>query len=234
MNVEQVETTEGLVLRSSPTPAEWQRTRVRLAVAAGLCALAGAGLSVLELTAGVRLLAVELLPLAIGLAWASRFMRTFQHARPTAVVATDHSLRLERLDGSRNEELDLGGIGAIRIGPDGFAIPWRWMKGPQSGLVVLRLRTNGRGLAIPPQLASHPVTRQLLARMLATSRSTGPVNLVGPKPVVDELEALARAGTVMVHSDIPPITIPAGWYDDPAGSGGQRWWDGREWTAHTR
>jgi Protein of unknown function (DUF2510) len=27
-------------------------------------------------------------------------------------------------------------------------------------------------------------------------------------------------------------STPAGWYTDPAGSGGKRWWDGVQWTAH--
>lgn len=27
---------------------------------------------------------------------------------------------------------------------------------------------------------------------------------------------------------------PAGWYDDPDGSGGQRWWDGSRWAGHQR
>jgi uncharacterized protein DUF2510/uncharacterized protein DUF4328 len=30
----------------------------------------------------------------------------------------------------------------------------------------------------------------------------------------------------------PPSGPPPGWYADPAGSGGQRWWDGTRWTAH--
>jgi hypothetical protein len=29
-------------------------------------------------------------------------------------------------------------------------------------------------------------------------------------------------------------SIPAAWHDDPAGSGGQRWWDGNAWTEHVR
>jgi hypothetical protein len=28
-------------------------------------------------------------------------------------------------------------------------------------------------------------------------------------------------------------TAPAGWYPQPDGSGGQRWWDGERWTEHT-
>ena len=28
--------------------------------------------------------------------------------------------------------------------------------------------------------------------------------------------------------------LPAGWYDDPAGSGGHRWWAGTQWTDHVR
>ncbi|MDX6441918.1 MAG: hypothetical protein QOE43_1647 [Gaiellaceae bacterium] len=31
----------------------------------------------------------------------------------------------------------------------------------------------------------------------------------------------------------PPGFPPAGWFPDPAGSGGQRWWDGRAWTNET-
>lgn len=213
--------------------------RRRLVAAATLCLLAGGAVSVAELQAGLQLLLLELLPALIGIGWAARFMRTYVRARPTAVVATDHSLRLERLDGSRQESLDLSGVSAIRIGPDGFSFPWRWMKGPRDGLVVVRLRTSGQGLAIPPQLAAHPVIRQLLARMLAASRARGPVSLLGPHDTIVELERLAHGAEVAGFGSsgepyLPPITIPAGWYADPSGQAPLRWWDGRAWTDHTR
>lgn len=33
-------------------------------------------------------------------------------------------------------------------------------------------------------------------------------------------------------SDVTPSGPPAGWYDDPDGSGRQRWYDGSIWTDH--
>lgn len=32
----------------------------------------------------------------------------------------------------------------------------------------------------------------------------------------------------------PEQSVPAAWYPDPAGSGQERWWDGRSWTDHLR
>ncbi len=240
MNIERLETPSGLIIRASPTKEEFERARRRAAFAAAGCLLVGAGVSGLEeamlpqLQAGGQLLLFVAIPFLVGLTWAARFLRAFFKAKPTAVVATDHSLRLEQIDGSSHQEIDLASVSSIRIGPDGFSPLWRWMKGPRAGMVVLRLRGTGSGLGLPPQLASHPVIRQLLARMLAASRSRGPVVLAGPSATVDELEQLARSAAVVAPSYIPPITIPAGWYPDPAGQAPLRWWDGRAWADYTR
>lgn len=231
--VEQYETADGAVVRLTPTPSEWRRARRRLALAALACLVAGCGITLGELQSGIQLLFFELLPAAVGALWAARIVTMLARARPTSVVATDHSLRLERLDGTLADELDLAGVGSIRIGPDGFSAPWRWLKGPRGGLVVIRMRSGGRGLAIPPPLARHPVVTKLLARVLVASRSRGPVSLAGPAELVQELEELT-GGMEAFARDIPPITVPAGWYPDPAGGPGTRWWDGRVWTEHLR
>jgi hypothetical protein len=238
VKLEQLDTPDGVVLRSSPTPKEWQRSRARLVGAAAGFVAAGAGVTVLELRAGPQLLLLELLPLLVGLTWAARLVPAVLAARPTAVVVSSHSLRLERLDGSSQQSIDLAGVSAIRIGPEGFSRPWRWMKGPREGLVMVKLRASGQSLGIPPELAGHPVVRQLLARALVASRANGPVVLAGPRGALEELDRLAADPRLLLASapavEIPPITIPAGWYADPGGQAALRWWDGREWTGHTK
>jgi hypothetical protein len=41
-----------------------------------------------------------------------------------------------------------------------------------------------------------------------------------------------RGHTISIES--PARTLPAGWYTDPAKSGGKRWWDGTKWTEHLK
>ncbi|MGH9093088.1 MAG: DUF2510 domain-containing protein, partial [Acidimicrobiales bacterium] len=33
---------------------------------------------------------------------------------------------------------------------------------------------------------------------------------------------------------VPVPLPPAGWYPDPSGMSGERWWDGRGWSPHVR
>ena len=37
-------------------------------------------------------------------------------------------------------------------------------------------------------------------------------------------------GTKLLGSGAKKGEVPAGWYDDPAGGAGKRWWDGKRWT----
>lgn len=47
--------------------------------------------------------------------------------------------------------------------------------------------------------------------------------------ILSSNDNLYRAAELM---PTPQELPPAGWYEDPTGEGGWRWWDGRTWTAH--
>ncbi|VTR78058.1 DUF2510 domain-containing protein [Cellulomonas hominis] len=51
----------------------------------------------------------------------------------------------------------------------------------------------------------------------------------GPAPLGGAESAAASGGAA-----VGPVAADAGWYPDPMGAGGQRWWDGRVWTEYTR
>jgi hypothetical protein len=56
--------------------------------------------------------------------------------------------------------------------------------------------------------------------------TTAPPSPVAPPPPP------ALAAPPRPSAPAPPGP-PAGWYADPAGAGGQRYWDGAAWTQHT-
>ncbi len=62
--------------------------------------------------------------------------------------------------------------------------------------------------------------------------AAGPPLPTPPTPTWNHGTPTAAAPRALpsLQGSAPP---PAGWYPDPAGAGGQRWWDGTAWTTHT-
>jgi hypothetical protein len=71
----------------------------------------------------------------------------------------------------------------------------------------------------------------------ASAAGTGPAaaERAMPLPPLPTLPAMSPGSEPPSASDAPVATeVPAGWYADPAGGEGLRWWDGSDWTEHTR
>jgi MFS family permease len=86
------------------------------------------------------------------------------------------------------------------------------------------------GLAILPSVATAvvsgvatvglvPATRAYLASSVSARQRNGAV-------------VLQRVHPAFVESLTPSGVVPQGWYADPGGGAGLRWWDGTQWTEH--
>ncbi|WP_187270558.1 DUF2510 domain-containing protein [Lacisediminihabitans profunda] len=60
--------------------------------------------------------------------------------------------------------------------------------------------------------------------------ATGPQ---GPVPPTDESRPPTPPDPEVPPLERRPLSVPAGWYDDPTGLELNRWWNGIEWTEHT-
>lgn len=71
----------------------------------------------------------------------------------------------------------------------------------------------------------------------ATADATPPSG-TGDVPVMDQATETVTTDTAATATDPSGVgqaaqpEIPAGWYPDPSGGEGQRWWDGGQWTEH--
>ena len=98
------------------------------------------------------------------------------------------------------------------------------------------------GLPPPPQAGwPTPQAVEPPARAAAPPREAWPTRS-GPEegaPVTPGQEPASPSGSAAPAEEVGPsgatpgVAPEAGWYSDPAGSGGWRYWDGSSWTSHT-
>jgi hypothetical protein len=78
------------------------------------------------------------------------------------------------------------------------------------------------GMQVPwDKETAEAAVQQAGAGSVAGGLAGGPVDPVAP-PLDTSVIAPGSSG--------PTIAVPAGWYPDPAGGGGVRYWDGGAWT----
>ncbi|MFI0433609.1 MAG: DUF2510 domain-containing protein [Candidatus Nanopelagicales bacterium] len=87
------------------------------------------------------------------------------------------------------------------------------------------------GLGILVSLVGAALLIATIVRRRRTPPSPGTPMAPGtpPAPEVGTAQQTPPASALAPVQQLPP----AGWYPDPAATGGQRYWDGRNWTEHT-
>jgi len=118
-----------------------------------------------------------------------------------------------------------GGLALVALVPIIWAIvdvvrrpPWQF----STARKVLWVVTLGVGwlLLWPMALVSAVLYLMVFRRRLPVAVARQPMATWDPYATVTAVRA-------------PPLP-PAGWYSDPAGGPGERWWDGRGWTDQLR
>jgi len=84
-------------------------------------------------------------------------------------------------------------------------------------------------------VAARPQEPALLPYRDRAARSPSPIPPTAP-PVAAGVQHAPAATATPIASEVPGASraIPAGWFPDPLGEAGERYWSGREWTHEVR
>ncbi len=122
--------------------------------------------------------------------------------------------------------LAFGAVGLASLVPIVWAIvdvvrrpPWQFSVGRK----ILWVAT----LAVGFLIGLWPVALASALLYLFVFRKRLPASAAKPSMATWDPYAEAAGGR-------PPPLPPAGWYADPSGQPGERWWDGRGWSEHVR
>lgn len=84
-------------------------------------------------------------------------------------------------------------------------------------------------------LPGHPLPPSLVTALPGVVVEDVQEPVVVPAPPVPAQVAVPHVAPHVAGPVVPvaPVSPPAGWYVDPSGRPGQRYWDGAAWTDHT-
>jgi hypothetical protein len=103
---------------------------------------------------------------------------------------------------------------------------------PSGGEYEVTVRGEGSGRA----MLARSITDSLgsVALWAIAGAIAGLVAILGLVFVLVGDQRLTAAGARLPLAAPMPMAYgpPPGWYADPTGTGGHRWWDGQQWTAH--
>lgn len=81
--------------------------------------------------------------------------------------------------------------------------------------------------------SGHEGTAELSAQPTTLERAVNEWASAAQAPSAASEPGPAVAAAPLAVAESPPPLAPAGWYADPRGGSGQRYWDGQRWTEHT-
>jgi len=169
----------------------------------------------------------------------------------TVTGADGQAVPLEGM-GTTAETIDIGGTTFVAVAQFDAGISGTYIvEAPQPGTTVLLgpslsqlagLGLWGLAIGIAVLLGFVGLVLLVIGLVLRASKpSPAPAYggtaypATGVRPATDPYAAQSAAqpyAPAQPAAPPPPALPPAGWYPDPARPGGQRYWDGQQWTEH--